>query len=55
VVADERVRGRRVTLGGGRARDGRRVDADAALEHLGAQVADVSDAGVTDPAPRLRA
>jgi Cys-tRNA(Pro) deacylase len=44
VVADQRVRGRRITLGGGAHGTAVAVDADAALEQLGAQVADVSDA-----------
>ena len=44
VVADERVRGRRITLGGGAHGVAVAVDADAALTALSAQVADVSDA-----------
>jgi Cys-tRNA(Pro) deacylase len=44
VVADERVRGRRVTLGAGEHGTAIAVDADAALTHLQATVADVSDA-----------
>ena len=43
VVADERMRGRRVTLGGGAHGVAVAVDADAALAALSAQVADVSD------------
>ncbi len=43
VVADERVRGRRITLGGGAHGVAVAVDADAALVAFGAQVADVSD------------
>jgi Cys-tRNA(Pro)/Cys-tRNA(Cys) deacylase len=42
-TADERVRGRRVTLGGGAHGVAVAVDADAALAALSAQVADVSD------------
>jgi Cys-tRNA(Pro)/Cys-tRNA(Cys) deacylase len=43
VVADERLRGREVTLGGGDHGVAVAVDADAALAALGAQVADVTD------------
>ena len=43
VIADERVRGRRITLGGGEHGVAVAVDADAALGVLGATVADVSD------------
>ena len=43
VVADERVRGRRITLGGGAHGVAVALDADAALAHLSARVADVSD------------
>lgn len=43
VVADERLAGRRVTLGGGAHGVAVAVDADAALAHLGAQVADVTE------------
>ena len=43
VVADERVRGRRITLGGGAHGVAVALDADAALDVLGATVADVSD------------
>jgi Cys-tRNA(Pro)/Cys-tRNA(Cys) deacylase len=43
VVADERLRGRTVTLGGGDHGVAVAVDADAALAALGAQVADVTD------------
>ena len=44
VVADERLRGRRVTLGAGDHGVAVAVDADAAIAALGAQVADVTDA-----------
>ena len=50
VVADERVRGRRITLGGGEHGVAVAVDADAALEVLGATVADVSD---PEPPPQI--
>ena len=43
VVADERVRGRRITLGAGAHGVAVAVDADAALGALAATVADVSD------------
>ena len=43
VVADERMRGRRVTLGGGEHGVAVALDADAALAVLSARVADVSD------------
>jgi Cys-tRNA(Pro)/Cys-tRNA(Cys) deacylase len=43
VVADERLRGREVTLGGGDHGVAVAVDADTALAALGAQVADVTD------------
>ena len=43
VVADERVRGRRITLGAGAHGVAVALDADAALIALDAQVADVSD------------
>ena len=43
VVADERVRGRRITLGGGAHGVAVALDADAALEALDATVADVSE------------
>ncbi len=43
VVADERMRGRRITLGGGAHGVAVALDADPALELLGATVADVSD------------
>ena len=43
VVADERVRGRRITLGAGEHGLAVAVDADAALAVLDATVADVSD------------
>jgi Cys-tRNA(Pro) deacylase len=47
VIADERVRGREISLGGGRHGVALAVAADAALEALHATVADVSD---PDPA-----
>ena len=43
VVADERVRGRRITLGAGAHGLAVAVDADAALVALSATVADISD------------
>ena len=43
VVADERVRGRRITLGAGEHGLAVAVDADAALAALSATVADISD------------
>lgn len=43
VVADERVRGRRITLGGGAHGVAVALDADAALTVLGATVADASE------------
>jgi Cys-tRNA(Pro) deacylase len=43
VIADERVCGRRITLGGGAHGVAVAVDADATVAALGAQVADVSD------------
>jgi Cys-tRNA(Pro)/Cys-tRNA(Cys) deacylase len=43
VVVEERVRGRRVTLGGGAHGVAVAVDADAAVAALDARVADVSD------------
>ena len=43
VVADERLRGRTVTLGGGDHGVAVAVEADAALAALGARVADVTD------------
>lgn len=43
VVADERLRGRTVTLGSGEHGSALLVDADAALEAVGAQVADVTE------------
>jgi Cys-tRNA(Pro)/Cys-tRNA(Cys) deacylase len=43
VVADERVRGRRITLGGGAHGVAVAVDADRTLQTLQATVADVSD------------
>jgi Cys-tRNA(Pro)/Cys-tRNA(Cys) deacylase len=43
VVADERLCGRRVTLGSGEHNTAIAVDADATLDALGATVADVTD------------
>ena len=43
VVADERVRGRRITLGGGAHGVAVALDAEQALEAVQAKVADVSD------------
>ena len=43
VVADERVRGRRITLGAGQHGLAVALDADAALTALSATVADISD------------
>jgi Cys-tRNA(Pro) deacylase len=43
VFADERLRGRRITLGGGAHGVAVAVDADAAIAALGASVADVTD------------
>ncbi|MET7749671.1 YbaK/EbsC family protein [Micromonospora sp. NPDC005367] len=43
VIADERVRGRTITLGAGEHGVAVAVDADAALDVLGATVADVTD------------
>jgi Cys-tRNA(Pro)/Cys-tRNA(Cys) deacylase len=43
VVADERLRGRRITLGAGEHGAAVAVDADAALAALDAQVADVTE------------
>lgn len=43
VVADERLRGRRITLGAGEHGTAVALDADAALAWLGATVADVTD------------
>lgn len=43
VVADERVRGRRISLGAGAHGVAVAVDADAVLAHLQATVADVTD------------
>ncbi|MEV6928536.1 YbaK/EbsC family protein [Dactylosporangium sp. NPDC051485] len=43
VIADERVRGREITLGGGRHGVALAAPADAVLAVLGATVADVSD------------
>ena len=45
VVADERVRGRRITLGAGQHGLAVALDADAALAALSATVADISDPG----------
>jgi Cys-tRNA(Pro) deacylase len=44
VIADERILGREITLGGGRHGVALAVDADAAVQVLRATVADVSDA-----------
>jgi hypothetical protein len=44
VIADERLCGRQVTLGGGEHGVAVAVDADAAISTLGATVADVSAA-----------
>jgi Cys-tRNA(Pro)/Cys-tRNA(Cys) deacylase len=49
VVADERMAGRRVTLGGGEHGVAVLVEADAALRALDANVADVTDADPTTP------
>jgi len=49
VVADERLRGRRVTLGAGAPGVAVAVDADSAVAALRAQVADVTD---PEPGPR---
>ncbi|MBO0868216.1 MAG: YbaK/EbsC family protein [Micromonosporaceae bacterium] len=49
VVADERIRGREITLGAGEHGVAVAVPADAALAHLRATVADVTD---PEPAPR---
>jgi Cys-tRNA(Pro)/Cys-tRNA(Cys) deacylase len=43
VIADERLRGREVTLGAGEHNAALAVDADAALTALGATVSDVTD------------
>lgn len=43
VIADERVRGRRVSIGAGDHGVAATVDGDALVAHLGAQVADVTD------------
>ncbi|MGK5738532.1 aminoacyl-tRNA deacylase [Micromonospora sp. URMC 103] len=43
VIADERVRGRTITLGAGEHGVAVAVDADAAIDALGATVADVTD------------
>ena len=43
MIADERVRGREITLGGGAHGVAVAVDADATLVALGATVADVTD------------
>jgi Cys-tRNA(Pro) deacylase len=49
VVADERMAGRQVTLGGGEHGVAVLVEADAVLLALGANVADVTDADPTTP------
>lgn len=51
VIADERVRGRQITLGGGEHGRAVAVDADEALLALGASVADVSDPESQQAAP----
>ena len=51
VVADERLSGRRITLGAGEHGVAVAVDADAAVAALGAAVADVTD---PEPPPRPR-
>lgn len=43
VIADERVRGRRVSIGAGEHGVAATIDGDALVAHLGAQVADVTD------------
>lgn len=43
IVADERVLGHRVSIGGGEHGVAATVDGDALVAHLGAQVADVTD------------
>ncbi|GAA1423788.1 YbaK/EbsC family protein [Agrococcus citreus] len=43
VVADERVRGRRVSIGAGAHGVAATVDGDALIAHLGAQIADVTE------------
>jgi Cys-tRNA(Pro)/Cys-tRNA(Cys) deacylase len=43
VIADERVRGRRVSIGGGDHGVAATVDGDALIAHLRAQVADVTE------------
>jgi len=43
VIADERIRGREITLGAGEHGVALAVDADQALQSLGAAVADISD------------
>jgi Cys-tRNA(Pro)/Cys-tRNA(Cys) deacylase len=45
VLADERIRGREISLGGGRPGVALTVPADAAIEVLGATVADISEPG----------
>jgi Cys-tRNA(Pro)/Cys-tRNA(Cys) deacylase len=45
VIADERVRGREISLGAGERGVALAVDADQALRALGATVADISDPG----------
>lgn len=44
VVADERVRGRRVSIGAGAHGVAATLDGDALIAHLGARVADVTEA-----------
>ncbi len=45
VVVDERLRGRRISLGAGEPGVAAVLDADAAIATLGAQVADIADPG----------
>jgi Cys-tRNA(Pro) deacylase len=49
VIADERMRGRGITLGGGEHGLAVAVDADAVLQVLDAEVADISDPEPTRP------
>ena len=49
VIADERLRGRRISLGAGERGVGLEVDADAAVADLGGRFADVTD---PEPAPQ---
>ena len=54
VVADERLRGRRITLGAGAPGVAVAVDADSAITALHADVADVTDAEGTNAEPGER-